>query len=60
MKDSISAGNPELKAFDCYVCDGRCVTADFDQAYIDRSAATRRGGAADESQVPPAMKAGAP
>jgi hypothetical protein len=53
MKHSISTGNPALKAFDCSVFDGRYVTADFDQAYIDRLAAIRRDGAAGGIAGPP-------
>jgi amidophosphoribosyltransferase len=53
LKDSISAGNPALTDFDCPVFDGRYVTADIDQADIDRLAATRRGGPTGRIACPP-------
>jgi len=53
LKESISAGNPELTAFDCSVFDGCYVTADIDQTYIDRLAATRRSGATGRTACPP-------
>jgi amidophosphoribosyltransferase len=53
LKDGISAGNPALTDFDRSVFDGRYVTADIDQADIDRLAATRRGGPTARIACPP-------
>ena len=53
LKGSISAGNPALTDFDCSVFDGRYVTADIDQDYIDRLAATRCGGVTGRTASPP-------
>jgi amidophosphoribosyltransferase len=36
-----AAGNPALKHFDCSIFDGRYVTGDIDQVYLDNLAATR-------------------
>ena len=58
LKDSISAANPALTDFDCSVFDGRYVTADIDQTYIDRLAATRRGGATGRTACPPGNENG--
>jgi amidophosphoribosyltransferase len=58
LKDSISAANPALTNFDCSVFDGRYVTADIDQTYIDRLAATRRGGVTGRTACPPGNENG--
>jgi amidophosphoribosyltransferase len=36
-----SEGNPEIKTFDCAVFDGKYVTDDVDQDYLDQLAAKR-------------------
>ena len=34
-------GNPEITEFDCSVFDGKHVTGDIDEGYLDRLAASR-------------------
>jgi amidophosphoribosyltransferase len=43
--DCALEGNPELTAFDCSVFNGKYVTGDIDDAYLDRLAKSRNDGA---------------
>lgn len=52
LKESVLAGNPEIKGFDTCVFDGQYVAGDIDQTYLDRleekrndSAKSSKGGA---------------
>jgi amidophosphoribosyltransferase len=42
---NISLSNPKLKAFDCSCFDGKYVTGDVDEAYLNVIEAARRDGA---------------
>ena len=42
---SAREGNPEIEQFDCSVFDGKYITGDIDDAYLDRLAKSRSDGA---------------
>ena len=48
-----AAGNPAIKNFDCSIFDGRYVTGDIDQAYLDGLAADRGALRYGEAVRPP-------
>ena len=41
LKKAVSSLNPEIKDFDCSVFDGRYLSGNIDQAYLDNLAASR-------------------
>ncbi|HSB97309.1 MAG TPA: amidophosphoribosyltransferase [Spongiibacteraceae bacterium] len=47
---SSAEGSPKIKQFDCAVFDGKYVTGDVDQHYLDRLANTRNDGNKAKSQ----------